>query len=535
MAIKPKSERQEQRLWQLAEENSALKRRFSAGTFADDDLAVFKQAVEASSDAVGMSTAEGLHYYQNKSFDELFGNIGNDPPSTLYIEASVGREVFAAIMGGRPWNGEVEMRARDGSVLNILLRAYPIKDEEGTVRRIVGVHTNITERKKTENELRLHREHLEQLVEERTLKLAESEERFRQMAENIQDIFYLYAADYTTVHYVSPGFEKITGYKPDRLYNAPWFFLEQVHEHDRQAVRNHKQKILSSKNFSDTAIEYRILTADGNIIWLKDEMFPVYKDQNHLIRIAGTARDITRRKAAEEGFQRSREKLRNLSGHLQRAVEEERKRIAREIHDDLGQTLIALKMSLSALRKRSSGHNALLTETITSAEETIDQMIRSIRVMISDLRAGPLSDLGLEAAIEWLTETLMKRSHIKITIKIDTNEFEIDPDREIALFRITQEALNNIVKHSGATEISINLFVEDTRVHLLIKDNGSGMADTDELPAGTYGIMGMRERIHFYGGNLSITSEPENGTLIAATIPLDVRQNQLLNKPHYGK
>lgn len=529
MKTKPKSEQLEQRIRQLEDENTELKRIYAAisdGTYGDEELAVFKQAVEASSDAVGMSSAEGRHYYQNKSFDDLFGDIGIDPPNTLYADPSVGREVFDAIMDGRPWNGEVSMHGRDGRILNILLRAYPILDAGGRVRRVIGVHTNITERKKAEDELRLHRGHLEKLVEERAVELTESEERFRQMAENINDIFYLYAADYTMVHYISPGFEKITGYPPDRLYNSPWFFLELVHEHDRQRVWEHKQRVLNSKDFQDNAVEYRILTADGNVIWFKDEMFPVFNGQNRLIRIAGTARDITRRKAAEEALRRSREKLRNLSGYLQRAVEEERKRIAREIHDDLGQTLIALKMSLAALLKKSPGVNDLLTETVASAEETIDRMIRSIRIMISDLRAGPLSDLGLEAAIEWLAENLMKRSPINIKINIDTNGLAIDPDRELALFRITQEALANIVRHAGATEVSIGLSTTDNQAELTIKDNGSGMTDTDELPAGTYGIMGMRERIRFFAGDLAITSDAVNGTTLTATIPLGGRHNR---------
>lgn len=513
----------------MEDENSALKRKYdalNAGIIGDEDLAVFKQAVEASSDAVGMSTAKGRHYYQNRSFNELFGDIGDDPPSTLYADSTVGREVFAAIMGGKPWNGEVEMHGRDGVILNILLRAYPIMDDRGIVRRIVGVHTNITEHKKAENELRLHREHLEQLVEDRTLKLAESEERFRQMAENIDDIFYLYNADYTKVHYISPGFERILGYSQERIYQFPWFFLECIHKDDRSAVRNHKQSIIDSRDFRDNAIEYRIFNADGKLLWFRDEMYPVFNDANQVIRIAGTARDITRRKGAEEALQQSREKLRSLSGFLQRAVEEERKRIAREIHDDLGQTLIALKMSLAALRKKSTGDNVLLTEKVTSAEESIDHMIRSIRTMISDLRAGPLSDLGLEAAIEWLSENLMKRFPINILMNIDTDSFKIDADRELALFRITQEALTNIVRHSGATEVSINLSVRDHRAELSVSDNGSGMADMDDLPAGAYGIMGMRERIRFFAGDLAITSDPAKGTTLMASIPLGVRHDK---------
>ena len=135
-----------------------------------------------------MSTAQGNHYYQNASFDDLFGEIGNDPPSTIYADKKIGREVFSAITGGIPWIGEVEMYRKDGNILNIFLRAYPVKDDNGKVQRVVGVHTNITEQKQAENELQKHREHLQELVKERTRDLQESEDALRQSGEKSSEL-----------------------------------------------------------------------------------------------------------------------------------------------------------------------------------------------------------------------------------------------------------------------------------------------------------------------------------------------------------
>lgn len=487
----------------------------------EEELINFKQAVDTSTDAIGMSNAQGDHYYQNTSFDNLFGPIGNDPPSTLYADEKIGREIFESIMNGKPWIGEVEMHGKEGNILNILLRAYPTMGSDGKVRRLVGVHTDITKQKQTEKELRKHREHLQDLVNERTRELQESETRFRQISDNINDVFYLFSEDYKKVYYVSQGFEKIWERGVQELYNNPWVFMDAIHDDDRQAVAAFKKKILDTLNFTDAAIEYRILNGKGNMRWVRDEMFPVYDLSGNISRIAGSARDITRRKYAEDALRSSRQKSRDLTRHLQRAVEDERLRIAREIHDDLGQTLIAMKMNLVSCRNKLPDHLDPLFETALNMEKSIDQMIQSINNLISDLRAGPLSDLGLEAAIEWLANNFFKNLEYETNIDLNTESVDIEPNRSMALFRIAQEALTNIVRHSDATAVTVDLFIKNSQAILRISDNGSGIADTSALPDASYGIMGMKERARFFKGDLHIESSEKGGTTLTASIPLN--------------
>jgi len=264
---------------------SVLVRDITKQKLTEEKLINFKQATDASADAIGMSTADGNHYYQNEAFDNMFGDVGNDPPSTLYADETIGREVFETIMSGIPWIGEVEMNGKNNEILNILLRAYPTMDSDGNVRRLFGVHTDITKQKQTEKELRKHREHLQELVTERTRELQESEARFRQISDTINDVFYLYSNDYKTVYYVSQGFEKIWGKTIQELYDNPWIYTDSIHDDDRQRVEAFKKRIINTLSFKDAAIEYRIINTDENIRWIQDEMFPVYDLTGNISRI----------------------------------------------------------------------------------------------------------------------------------------------------------------------------------------------------------------------------------------------------------
>jgi len=156
---------------------------------AEELLDLFKDAIESSSDAVGMSTPEGKHFYQNKTFSEMFGNIGNDPPGSIFADEKVGREVFQIIMAGNEWIGEVEMYGRGKKVLNILLRAYAVKDNNGKVACLVGIHNDITDRKKAEEALKKANEDLEEINKRlvgRELKMIELKEEIDQLRKKIK-------------------------------------------------------------------------------------------------------------------------------------------------------------------------------------------------------------------------------------------------------------------------------------------------------------------------------------------------------------
>jgi signal transduction histidine kinase len=198
--------------------------------------------------------------------------------------------------------------------------------------------------------------------------------------------------------------------------------------------------------------------------------------------------------------------------------------IAREIHDELGQALTGLKMDLSSvqntLRKQGAGGLERCTERTTSMSKLIDATIQTVRRIATDLRPGILDDLGLVAAIEWQAQDFQKRTGIKCKLAPGVEDLELDPDRSTAAFRIFQETLTNVARHSLATEVDVSLSHCADSVVLEIKDNGKGIKEADISGARSLGLLGMRERAHLLGGELKVSGTPGEGTTVIVRIPL---------------
>ena len=232
-------------------------------------------------------------------------------------------------------------------------------------------------------------------------------------------------------------------------------------------------------------------------------------------------RDITARKRTEQALEQSNQRLRELTGALQDAEEAERKRIARELHDDLGQHLLALRMELVRLSERIEQEpRAALSVKLHEMEKLLDATVLSVRRIMSDLRPAVLDDLGLGAAIEWLAEDFTQRSGISCSAEVQEDDMDTDDRHATAVFRIAQEALTNIWRHAGATQARLSLRRDDHSLVLMIDDNGKGMSDKAQHKPRSFGLRGMRERVSLLGGTLAITSTPEVGTRIRIVLPL---------------
>ncbi len=222
---------------------------------------------------------------------------------------------------------------------------------------------------------------------------------------------------------------------------------------------------------------------------------------------------------------RANEQLRLLAVHLQSALEEERIRIAREIHDEIGQLMTAVKMDLALLERKLTGNDSkelpsTLREEIGSTTKLVDDAIETMYEIVRELRPAVLDHLGLRAAIEWQMQDFQDRTKIECQFKSDLDELDLDPARSTAVFRILQETLTNAARHAHATYVEASLRKEDNHLILQVRDNGKGISEEQIANVNTFGLLGMRERAHVFGGDVVIRGSSGHGTVVTVRIPV---------------
>ena len=226
------------------------------------------------------------------------------------------------------------------------------------------------------------------------------------------------------------------------------------------------------------------------------------------------------RELAEMELKRSQELFRNLSTHLQVVREEERTRIARKIHDDMGQALTALKIDLTWLNKKLTDDQPLIREKLQSMVTLINETIETVHNLSEDLRPGILDDFGLSAAIEWQAEEFQKRTGIECRINLASDESNLSKEKSTNLFRIVQESLTNVIRHANATKVEINLSEKDGRLLLEVADNGKGITKAAVTNPKSFGLIGIKERVHSLGGEVDISGTPNAGTRLKVKMPI---------------
>jgi len=290
--------------------------------------------------------------------------------------------------------------------------------------------------------------------------------------------------------------------------------------------------IVSQKDIYDFNLNMDRLFKERHVVYdlvhrAKDKKLIPVEINSHLFfyndkpTVLSIARDITERKQAEEKLKRTSKLLRELATHLQSIREEERTMIAQEIHDELGQVLTALKIQISLLAKKLNKNQESLKAKINSLSDMIDASVESVQKISAKLRPGILDELGLIAAIEWQTEEFEKLTNIKCSIVLPKEELILEKDKSTAIFRIFQEALTNIARHSQATKAQISLLNHQSYISLEIQDNGKGITQDQIKDFKSLGIHGMEERAMVFGGQVYIEGIAGKGTTVKVEIPID--------------
>lgn len=441
--------------------------------------------------------------YQDSEFSESFDSWASG------IHPKDHERVMKALSDhlekGKVYDVEYLYRNRSGEYRWQHARGQAIYDKEGKAVRMVGFISDITERKKGEEALR------------------GSEEKYRLLANNLPSIVYRGFKDWA-VEFVDDKIELLTGYNKEEFNSKKIKWSDLILKKDLVTAR---QSFLNALKTDRAYVrEYRIRTKSGDIHWIQDRGQIICNQDGEIEYVSGVFFDINESKRTQEALLKSQKELRILSSQLLSAEETERKRIARELHDGIGQALSAIKFSVeNALeeicKKAPTANIESLASVIPLTQKTIDE----VRRIVKDLRPSILDDLGILATIAWFCREFQSIfSTVRIEKEITVKENEIPVSLKTIIYRIMQEALNNTAKHSQADRVRLSLKKFDGNIELVIADNGQGFNFEQDIYVKNsmrgFGLASMKERAELSGGQFTIESVTGAGTSIRVLWPV---------------
>ena len=387
------------------------------------------------------------------------------------------------------------LRQADGKDIWLETNKVPLKNSLGETVGVLGTFKDITEGKRAEAALHKIERRLHSIVTAAPIILC---------AVDSNGIFTLSEGKGLDLLKLQPG--EVVGQSVFELYQDFPEIIRDV----RRAIKG----------------EPFVNTFTVNALNFETRFLPVLDDDGKVVEVIGVAIDVTDQKRIENELLASQRQLRELSAHLESVREEERKYIARELHDELGQTLTALKIDLTKLQERipnlqNETVRMQITVRIPAMIEIVDAAMETTRKIVAQLRPAVLDELGLAEAAEWQVREFQKLTGIKCQLEIKLSDINLSQNLKTAMFRILQECLTNITRHAAATNVRIELIIKDEKLFFSIQDNGRGMGKRKMKTTKSFGISGMRERALLLGGTLEITRPENGGTQVSVRFPID--------------
>jgi len=421
-----------------------------------------------------------------KVFGHPEGPVEATPVGTFVDPADRDTVIAAhqAALRGQSSSYETRFQGRTYSA-----RVEPVIDAGGEITGVVGFAFDVTDWRRTEQRLRTIIE-----SEPECVKLVDAQGRLLEMN--------------------PAGLAMIEAGSLDQVRGGS--IIELVAAEHRPAFVDLHRRVFAGHSGT---LEFEIVGLKGRRRWLATHAVPLRDGSGDVQALLGITRDITETRRAEEQLRASRAALRSLATRQQDIREDERTRIAREIHDSLGQALTALKLHLAAAQDATKGEAPALGNRLAETAAMVDDLVKMVRRIATELRPPILDQLGLPAALEWLAQDFTRRTGIRCHAMIGAADGAISQELATALFRIVQEGLTNISRHASASQVEIALGLKSNCVTLDIVDDGRGITEAATSGPGSLGILGMRERAAALGGVLEVAPRERVGTRVTAWFP----------------
>jgi len=388
----------------------------------------------------------------------------------------------------------VDLVTRDGREIAVEHSAAPILAGQGKVIGVILVFRDVAERRQEQ--------------------IATAEQAA--LLELTQDSVFVIDLE-GKVQFWSRGAEAMLGYSKEQATGK--IAHEILHTEFPEPFGEITAELLRVGHWEGDLIK---IAKDGRRVAVAGRWALQWAKRDQAPRILVINSDITERKRGEESLVLQREQLRALAERLQWVREEDRKLVARELHDQIGQILTAIKMDMMWIARHLPDSQVEVLTRLAESIRLIDDGVKTVRTICSGLRPGVLDDLGLAAAIEWQASEFATRNSVECLVSVPPLDLHLDGDRATATFRIFQECMTNVIRHAQAKQVTITLCQEEDSILLVVEDDGIGFSESDQLGSfGSLGLLGMKERAQFCGGDVHISSSPGNGTTVTIRVPVD--------------